>query len=383
VYHAAGSGACDVGIMVTASHNPIEYNGFKVAKRGGEPLDLATEFSAWQQATLARLNSPVPATFPAIPTLALREAYVAHLLGLINPAAVPAQKIVINAGNGAAGPTADAILAKLPQLDVVRVHHTPDGTFPNGIPNPLLVENRASTANAVKAEQASLGVAWDGDFDRCFFYDEHGNFISSYYLATFMAEAVLARHPRAPIVLDPRQYWATQAAVENAGGQPHFSRVGHGFIKPKMREVNSPFAGEISSHFYFREFFTCDSGMLPMLLLLELLGKRGQTLGQAVGQLQHSFPAGEELNFRTPTPAKEFLANLEPQLLAMAPAHERLDGLSLTHQAAGWRANIRGSSNEPLLRLNVEARSTNTLDTAEAALINLITSAGALAEGGH
>ncbi|MCA3243695.1 MAG: phosphomannomutase [Alphaproteobacteria bacterium] len=383
VYHAAGSGACGVGIMVTASHNPIEYNGFKVAKHGGEPLDLAQEFAAWQQATLARLAEPAPESFPAVPTVSLRAAYVNHLLGLINPANIPAQKIVINAGNGAAGPTADAILARLPQLDVVRVHHEPDGTFPNGIPNPLLVENRASTANAVKAANASLGVAWDGDFDRCFFYDGQGNFISSYYIATFMAEAVLARHPGAPIVLDPRLYWATQAAVEGAGGSAHFARVGHGFIKPKMRELNSPFAGEISSHFYFREFFTCDSGMLPMLLLLELLGKRGQTLAQAVGELQRTFPAGEELNFRTPTPAKQYLAALEPQLLAMAPAHERLDGLSLTHQAAGWRANIRGSSNEPLLRLNVEARSSATLQQAEHALVAAILAAGATAEGGH
>lgn len=383
VYHAAGSGACDVGIMVTASHNPIEYNGFKVAKRGGEPLDLAHEFAAWQQATLARLNTPAPTEFPTVPLLNLRDAYVDHLLGLINPATIPAQKIVINAGNGAAGPTADAILARLPQLEVVRVHHDPDGTFPNGIPNPLLVENRASTADAVKANGASLGVAWDGDFDRCFFYDDQGNFISSYYIATFMAEAVLARHPKAPIVLDPRLYWATQATVEGAGGSAHFARVGHGFIKPKMRELNSPFAGEVSSHYYFQEFFTCDTGMLPMLLLLELLGKRGQTLGQAVADLQRNFPAGEELNFRTPTPAKEYLAALEPHLLALAPAHERLDGLSLTHQAAGWRANIRASSNEPLLRLNVEARSRACLQQAESALVQAILAAGAQAEGGH
>ncbi len=387
VYHAAGSGAADVGIMVTASHNPIEYNGFKVAKRGGEPMDLATEFAQWEQLTLARHNQPdltdVPSSFPEVPTLALRPAYVAHLLGLIDPSAIPAQKIVINAGNGAAGPTADALLAHLPQLEVVRVHHTPDGTFPNGIPNPLLIENRAATAEAVKQSGAALGVAWDGDFDRCFFYDGDGNFISSYYITTFMAEAVLARHPGAAIVLDPRLYWATQAAIARAGGSGHFARVGHGFIKPKMRALGSPFAGEVASHFYFREFFTCDSGMLPMLLLLEFLGKRGQSLGQAVAELQQNFPAGEELNFRTPTPAKEFLAALEAQLLPLAPVHERIDGLSLTHEAAGWRANIRASSNEPLLRLNVEARATATLAQAEAILVGLIVAAGAVSANGH
>jgi phosphomannomutase len=378
VYHAAGSGACDVAIMVTASHNPIEYNGFKVAKCGGEPMDLATEFAAWEQKTLARMNTPAPTNFPAVPAISLREAYVAHLLALIDPAKIPAQKIVINAGNGAAGPTADAILAHLPQLEIIRVHHTPDGTFPNGIPNPLLVENRASTANAVKAAGASLGVAWDGDFDRCFFYDEHGAFISGYYTATLLAEAVLAKHPGAPIVHDPRQYWATEAAIKQAGGTAHIARVGHGFIKPTMRQVGSLFCGEISSHYYFAEFFTCDTGMLPMLLLLELLGTRGQTLGQAVQSLQTNFPSGEELNFQTPTPAKEFLAQLEPALLAMAPANARIDGLSLTHAAEGWRANIRASSNEPLLRLNVEARSAATLQSAEAALVQLIVQAGAV-----
>jgi phosphomannomutase len=383
VYHAAGSGACDVGIMVTASHNPIEYNGFKVAKRGGEPMDLATEFAAWEQKTLARMATPAPTNFPEVPEISLRAAYVAHLLALIDPSKIPAQKIVINAGNGAAGSTADAILAQLPQLEVVRVHHTPDGTFPNGIPNPLLVENRASTTHAVRGEEAALGIAWDGDFDRCFFYDELGNFISGYYTATLLAEAVLQRHPGAAIVHDPRQYWATKAAIEQAGGTAQIARVGHGFIKPAMRELGSPFCGEISSHYYFAEFFTCDSGMLPMLLLLQLLGQRSQTLGQAVANLQSNFPSGEELNFQTPMPAKEFLARLEPRLLAMAPANERVDGLSLTHQTEGWRANIRASSNEPLLRLNVEARSAATLQMAEASLIALITGAGATAAGGH
>jgi phosphomannomutase len=380
IYHAAGSGACDVGVMVTASHNPIEYNGFKVVKRDGIPLDLATEFAAWQQATIARLNVQIPHEFPPIPTISLRAAYVAHLMALINPATIPAQTMVINAGNGAAGPTADAILAQLPQLQVVRVHHAPDGTFPHGIPNPLLVGNRGATAQAVVAHRAALGVAWDGDFDRCFLFDATGAFVSSYYLGALLAEAILAKHPGAPIVLDPRLYWATQAVVEGAGGTAHFARVGHGFIKPKMRELGSPFAAEISSHYYFEAFFRCDSGMLPLLLLLELLGQRGQTLGQAVEALQRRFPAGEELNFRTPVPAKEFLDTLEPQLLALAPAHERLDGLGLTHHAAGWRANLRASSNEPLLRLNVEAHSVPTLQAAEHALVALLQAAGAVAE---
>ncbi len=380
-YHAAGSGACDVAIMVTASHNPIEYNGFKICKRGGVPLDLATEFAAWQTHTLAWMNTAAPTDFPKIPSLSLREAYVTHLLSLVDTAAIPAQTIVINAGNGAAGPTADAILAHLPQLKVVRVHHAPDGSFPNGIPNPLLPGNRASTAQAVTANHASLGVAWDGDFDRCFFYDETGAFISGYYTATLLAEAVLQRpngeNAGAPIVHDPRLYWATVAAIQNAGGTAHSAKVGHGFIKPKMRELNSPFAGEISSHFYFRDFYSCDSGMLPMLMLLALLGQKNQTLGQAVAKLAATCPATDELNFNTPTPAKQFLAALEPHLLPLAPAHTRTDGLELIDEATGWRASIRASSNEPLLRLNLEARSAATLASTLEMLVNLIQSHGA------
>jgi phosphomannomutase len=376
-YHAAGSGHCDVAIMVTASHNPIEYNGFKVCKRGGVPLDLTTEFSAWHTHTLALQGVSVPEQFPEVPSLNLRAEYCAHLLNLIDTTSIPAQTIVINAGNGAAGPTADALLAHLPQLNVVRVHHTPDGTFPNGIPNPLLPGNRASTADAVRAHKASLGVAWDGDFDRCFFYDETGEFISGYYTATLLAEATLQKETGATIVHDPRLYWATVAAIKKVGGVPLIAKVGHGYIKPAMRAHNAPFAGEISSHFYFRDFYSCDSGMLPMLMLLSLLGQRGQTLGQAVANLKANFPASDELNFTTPLPAKAFLAELEAHLLALAPQHARIDGLELTDEQAGWRASIRASSNEPLLRLNVEARSPATLQATLNQLVTLIQGHGA------
>lgn len=382
-YHAAGAGHCDVAIMVTASHNPIEYNGFKVCKRGGVPLDLTTEFATWHTHALALANEAAPTDFPEVPTLTLREAYCAHLLQHIDVSSIPAQTIVINAGNGAAGPTADALLAHLPQLNVIRVHHTPDGTFPNGIPNPLLPGNRASTADAVRAHQATLGVAWDGDFDRCFFYDEAGDFISGYYTATLLAEATLQKEKGATIVHDPRQYWATVAAIKNAGGTPLMAKVGHGYIKPAMREHNSPFAGEISSHFYFRDFFSCDSGMLPLLHLLALLGQRGQTLREAMAYLTANFPASDELNFTTPTAAKAFLAELEPHLLALAPQHGRLDGLELIDEKNGWRANIRTSSNEPLLRLNIEARSHATLQTTLTQLTSLIQSHGANPADGH
>ena len=383
VYHAAGAGHADLGIMVTASHNPIEYNGMKLVKRGGVPFDPATDLAALEQHARGLLGQPVPATFADVPGLNIRAAYVDHLLGLVDVTAIPAQKIVINAGHGAAGHTADAILARLPQLEVVRLYHAPDGTFPAGIPNPLLPENRVVTARAVVEHGARVGIAWDGDFDRCFLYDETGAFVSGYAIATLLAEATLQREPGAAIVHDPRLYWATLDAITHGGGTPVVAKVGHGFIKPAMRAHQSPFAGEISGHFYFRDFFTCDTGMLPWLLVLHLLGQRGQTLGQAVASLNARFPASDEHNFTTPMPAKAFLATLEERLLAMAPAHERVDGLSLTDTTAGWRANIRTSSNEPLLRLNVEARDPDLLDHMLATLQSLIVGAGATVAGGH
>lgn len=383
VYHALGTGQADVGLMVTASHNPIQFNGVKPVHHGGRPF-APEELHAWEAATRARLatNAPTPATFPAVPTTSHRAAYVQHLLGLVNLADIPAQTIVINAGNGAAGPTVDALLAHLPQLTVHRLHHTPDGTFPNGIPNPLLPANRTSTQAAVLAHGASIGIAWDGDFDRCFFYDETGQFISSYYITTLLAQATLAQHPGSTIVQDPRLNWATTQTVQAAGGHAITGRVGHSFIKPLMRKYNSPFAGEVSGHYYFRDFFYCDSGMLPWLLLLSLLGRQGQSLGQAVAQLQATFPASEETNFHTPIPAKAFLQQLTPQLQALAPETLTIDGLSLENQPAGWRANLRGSSTEPLLRLNVEATSPTTLANQLEALTSLLTHTGATVADG-
>lgn len=385
VYHALGTGQADVGLMVTASHNPIQFNGVKPVHQGGRPF-APEELQAWEAATRARLNAnlPTPETFPSVPTTSHRAAYVQHLLGLIHVADIPAQTLVINAGNGAAGPTVDALLAHLPQLTVHRLNHTPDGTFPNGIPNPLLPANRTSTQAAVLAHSASLGIAWDGDFDRCFFYSETGQFISSYYITTLLAQATLTQHPGSTIVQDPRLNWATTHAVLAAGGHVVTGRVGHSFIKPLMRQHTSPFAGEVSGHYYFRDFFYCDSGMLPWLLLLALLGRQGQTLGQAVAQLQATFPASEEINFHTPIPAKAFLQQLTPQLVALAPQTLTIDGLSLENHPAGWRANLRGSSTEPLLRLNVEATSTATLASQLHALTNLLTHAGAtVANGTH
>lgn len=358
VYHAAGAGHADVGLMVTASHNPVEYNGMKLVKRGGHPFDPATDLARLEEYTRTHMADEAPATFPHVPQISFRNEYVAHLLQFVKPESIPAQTIVINAGNGAAGPTADAILAHFPQLTVIRVHHQPDGTFPNGIPNPLLPQNRASTSQAVVANKVALGIAWDGDFDRCFLYDEQGNFVSNYYLAGLLAQAMLQQYPGSTIVYDPRLNWDTITTVENNGGKAVVAKVGHGHIKPAMRQHNAPFAGEISGHFYFRDFFYCDTGMLPWMLILQLLGQTGQTLGQAIAARQSANPASDEVNFQTPTPAKQFLESLKATLADMGDVTQ-IDGFTLT--TATWRSNIRASSNEPLLRLNVEATDRATL----------------------
>lgn len=374
VYHAAGAGHADIGIMITASHNPIEYNGMKFVKRGGLPFDPATDLAKLEEYTRTHLNEETPSSFPAVQQVSHRDEYVNHLMKFIDASKIPAQTIVINAGNGAAGPTADAILARLPQLTVIRLNHQPDGTFPVGIPNPLLPQNRIATSAAVKEQGAALGIAWDGDFDRCFLYDENGTFVSCYYLAGLLAQTMLEQNPGASIVHDPRLYWDTLATIEAAGGKAIIAKVGHGFIKPAMREHQSPFAGEISGHFYFRDFFYCDTGMLPWLLTLQYLGQTGQTLGQAVGSRAEQTPASDEINFHTPVPAKQFLEQIKASLASTGDVTS-IDGFSTSTPT--WRANIRASSNEPLLRLNVEARDSTSLKQQLESLTKLITDSGA------
>ncbi len=373
-YHAAGAGHADIGVMVTASHSPIEYNGMKFVRRGGVPFHPATDLAALEEYTRAHMHDAAPETFPALPMASFREEYVDHLLKFIDIAAIPAQTIVINAGNGAAGPAADAILARIPQLNVIRLNHTPDGTFPVGIPNPLLPQNRIATSAAVRQHGAAMGIAWDGDFDRCFLYDDKGEFVSCYYLAGLLAETMLEQNPGATIIHDPRLYWDTLATVEKAGGKAVIAKVGHSNIKPAMREHDSPFAGEVSGHFYFRDFFYCDTGMLPWLLVLAHLGRTGQTLAQAVGSRAVHTPSSDEINFFTPTPAKQFLEQIKAAL-ADSGTITQVDGFSTENTL--WRANIRASTTEPLLRLNVEAKDANALQTQLTTLRELIESHGA------
>jgi phosphomannomutase len=260
---------------------------------------------------------------------------------------------VVNAGNGGAGLVVDQLAPHLP-FEFIKVNHLPDGTFPNGIPNPMLEENRLATADAVRRNGADVGLAWDGDYDRCFFFDERGNFIEGYYLVGLLAEVFLKREPGARIVHDPRLTWNTIDLVKQYGGEPVLCKSGHAFIKAKMREVDGAYGGEMSAHHYFRKFSYCDSGMIPWLLVLQALCERGQTLSQLLGERMKLFPASGEINRHLKTDAKAVLAGVQKVYEKTARTVDFTDGLSMEFDT--WRFNLRGSNTAPLVRLNVESR---------------------------
>lgn len=366
VYFATDHLNAGGGLMVTASHNPIDYNGIKMVREGSRPISNDNGLAEVHDLTLA--NDFGPAVTPRGRYLPrdTRPAYVERVLSFIDPAALRPLKIVVNAGNGAAGPTFDVIAARLADtpLEFVRVHHTPDSSFPNGIPNPLLPENRAATSDAVRRTGADFGVAWDGDFDRCFLFDATGAFIDGEYIVGLLAAAVLARDPGARIVHDPRVQWNTQKVVAEGGGVAVVSRTGHALIKARMREVDAAYGGEMSAHHYFRNFMYCDSGMIPWLLVAERVSTAGRPLGDLVAQMQAEFPSSGEINFRLEDPDAA-LARIEARYLDEAVDVDRLDGLSLSF--ADWRLNLRKSNTEPVLRLNVESRAARDLLTAKVA----------------
>lgn len=358
MYFAVTHFAADGGICVTASHNPMDYNGMKMVRAGSAPLDTATGLAA------IRALAEADDFGPARPGGAARDvgpqaraAYVDRLLTFVDPAALRPLKIVVNAGNGAAGPTFDAVAAALAArgapLTFLRVNHAPDGTFPNGIPNPLLPENRAATADVVVAEGADLGVAWDGDFDRCFLFDHEGGFVDGEYVVGLLAAMFLAREPGAAIVHDPRVVWNTQDVVARAGGRAVQARTGHAFLKQAMRDAGAVYGGEMSAHHYFRDFVHCDSGMIPWLLVAELVSRSGTPLAGLVAARRAAFPSSGEINFRV-ADAAAAIARVRAAFEPEAVARDETDGLSLAFD--GWRFNLRASNTEPLLRLNVETR---------------------------
>ena len=357
MYWAVTSQKACAGIEVTASHNPIEYNGMKIVKRGSKPLS-EEEFRAIQELAEGGRFSPTAREGKVLPRAAeARRAYVEKLMQFVTPQDLKPLKIVVNAGNGAAGPSfdalADALSASGASADFIRVHHAPDAAFPNGIPNPLLPENHFKTADVVRREGADFGVAFDGDFDRCFLFDGEGEFVPGEYVIGLLAEAYLIKEPGAKIVHDPRVMWNTIESVTRVGGEPVMSKTGHAFIKQRMREVNALYGGEMSAHHYFRDFAYCDSGMIPWLLIWELLSTSQKSLRALLEDARARFPSSGEINFIVED-AGACLARAEEVFGKTALSIDHLDGVSIAHK--DWRMNLRKSNTEPLVRLNVETR---------------------------
>lgn len=357
MYYATDYFEADGGIEVTASHNPMDYNGMKLVGRGARPLDPATDMLAIKALAEAGDFAPGKAGGEVRQAKAARGAYVRKVLSFVDLSAFRPMKILVNAGNGAAGPTFDALAETLSKrrspLSFICLNHEPDGSFPNGIPNPLLPENQPMTANAVLAAGADMGIAWDGDFDRCFLFDHRGRFIPGEYIVGLLAEVFLAKEPGAKIVHDPRIIWNTQDIVTRMGGTPLMARTGHAYLKQALRDTGAVYGGEMSAHHYFRDFACCDSGMIPWLLIVELMSRRGVSLADLIDGRMAAFPSSGEINFRCDDPAAaqaRVLADLGPQVVA----RDVTDGLSL--DMGDWRLNLRSSNTEPLLRLNVERR---------------------------
>ena len=385
IYFATKHLGVDGGIEVTASHNPIDYNGMKLVKTDSQPVsgdsglfairDLAETYSVddvqarldfysnnrvSQQAFIEGASSVEVSKLAATgrySEYANMQAYVAHMLTYIDTTNITPIKLVVNAGNGAAGDALDAIQGALEAANVpiefIKVHHQPDGTFPNGIPNPLLPENRADTANAVIENSANMGIAWDGDFDRCFLFDEKGDFVEGYYIVGLLAQAFLDKDPGSKIIYDPRVYWNTEDIITAAGGIPIKSKTGHAFIKERMRADDAVYGGEMSAHHYFRDFAYCDSGMIPWLLVAELLCTKQKPLSQLVEERIAAFPSSGEIN-RTLADPDASIKSILDKYEASATVVDYTDGIGIEFE--NWRFNLRKSNTEPVVRLNVESR---------------------------
>jgi phosphomannomutase len=351
IYHATDAGGFDLGIIVTASHNPADHNGMKLVRRGAAPISGDTGLRTIERAAMAEA-APFEIELGRTELASFRESYIQRLLSFVDVAALRPLTLVANPGNGMAGPVIEAMATKLP-FEWVTANMQPDGAFPKGVPNPLLRENRTETSALVRESGADFGVAWDGDFDRCFLFDETGAFVEGYYLVGLLARQMLQRYPGAKIIHDPRLTWNTQAEVAAAGGFPVQSKTGHAFIKERMRAEDAIYGGEMSAHHYFRDFAYCDSGMLPWLLVAELVSRSGRPLSALVAEAKAAFPISGEINRTVSRPAK-ILAGIEAQLRAEALEIEHVDGLSMCFE--NWRFNLRMSNTEPLLRLNVESR---------------------------
>lgn len=350
VYFATMHLQADGGIMVTASHNPADYNGLKLVREEARPISADTGLADIRK--LAEGDERATADGGKRTPVAVMDDYIQHLLTYVDVSKLKGLKLVVNPGNGCAGIASDQLEKFLP-FELIKVFNEPDGTFPNGIPNPMLSENQAVTTEAVIANGADMGIAWDGDFDRCFLFDENGTFIEGYYIVGLLAESILRKNPGEKVIHDPRMTWNTLEIVESAGGEAVQSKSGHSFIKERMREVDGIYGGEMSAHHYFREFSYADSGMIPWLLAAELISVEGKSLSQLVGERMARFPASGEIN-RKVADAAATLQTLHDRYASDAIGVDDTDGYSFEYSE--WRFNIRMSNTEPVVRLNIETR---------------------------
>lgn len=367
IYFATFHLGVDGGIEVTASHNPMDYNGMKLVREGSKPISGDTGLREIQE--LAEKNEFVDVeTKGTYKKVSLLKEYVDHLMGYITPKNIKPMKLVINSGNGAAGHVIDELEKRFTELniplEITKVHHEEDGNFPNGIPNPLLPECRADTENAVKEHKADMGIAFDGDFDRCFLFDEKGDFIEGYYIVGLLAEVFLQKEQGAKIIHDPRLSWNTIDVVTKAGGVPVMSKTGHAFIKECMRKEDAIYGGEMSAHHYFRDFAYCDSGMIPWLLVVELLSVKNMKLSETVLERIAAYPSSGEINYRiSNSSSAAIIQAVEEKYVKSAVMVDKTDGLSM--EMVEWRLNIRKSNTEPVLRLNLESKALPELVVAK------------------
>ncbi|HOJ58719.1 MAG TPA: phosphomannomutase [bacterium] len=368
VYFATSHLHADGGVMITASHNPPEYNGMKFVREQSKPISQDTGLRDIERMCLRGVFKPAPAP-GRTREVDIMADYIQRLLTYVDIHQLNPFKVVVNAGNGCAGPVVDRLEPYLP-FQLVKIHHEPDASFPHGIPNPLLVENRQPTIDAVIQNQADIGIAWDGDFDRCFFFDEKGNFIEGYYIVGFLAQALLAKQPGSAIIYDPRLTWNTIEVVKNHGGRPVQCKSGHAFIKEKMRHEEAIYGGEMSAHHYFKDFFYCDSGMIPWLLVLEILSREGKPFSTLVEERIRKFPCSGEINNRV----ADADAAIEQVRRHFEPLHPRVDTTDgISFEFPDWRFNLRKSNTEPVLRLNVETRGSIALmEEKTREILNLI-----------
>ncbi|MBW2163001.1 MAG: phosphomannomutase [Deltaproteobacteria bacterium] len=372
IYFATFHHHLDGGIMVTASHNPRDFNGMKLVREGARPISGDTGLHEIRRLAEQGLFSPAGKSGRRR-ALVNRPDYIRHLLHYVDIPKLKPLKIVINSGNGCAGPVMDALESHLP-FEFIKVQHQPDGTFPNGIPNPLLPENRSVTSKAVLSSGADLGIAWDGDFDRCFFFDEKGRFIEGYYIVGLLAESFLAKKPGEKIIHDPRLTWNTIDVVTSAGGIPIQNKTGHAFMKERMRSEDAVYGGEMSAHHYFRDFAYCDSGMIPWLLITGLMSQKEQPLSAMLDERIALYPASGEINRRLDDPLAA-IACAQKVYGPQAHSIDETDGISM--ELDGWRFNLRCSNTEPVLRLNVESRGdVDLMQKKTAELLALIKTSG-------